>query len=228
MLVECYDERGAEVYEIIIKQIFQDLVLGSSVDDLKAYVNPDDPVFVLAIKMKKTSSVVLFKDVANLIYDKENDITRILIDNENYLPNILKMLWRSFSRDEIYEIAIKLLDLAEILHNKNIVHRDIRLPNVIIRSNNELALIDFGLARYVDDKKYMKKEDYWYIGDFLIHLYYSSYESISNKEKPWYEELDLNEKELSLLRKLMGIDKEYESIQTIRNQLNELKELNKI
>lgn len=134
----------------------------------------------------------------------------------------------SFSRDEIYEIAIKLLDLAEILHNKNIVHRDIRLPNVIIRSNNELALIDFGLARYVDDKKYMKKEDYWYIGDFLIHLYYSSYESISNKEKPWYEELDLNEKELNLLRKLMGIDKEYESIQTIRNQLNELKELNKI
>ncbi len=103
MLVECYDERGAEVYEIIIKQIFQDLVLGSSVDDLKAYVNPDDPVFVLAIKMKKTSSVVLFKDVANLIYDKENDITRILIDNENYLPNILKMLWRSFSRDEIYQ-----------------------------------------------------------------------------------------------------------------------------
>ena len=103
MLVECYDERGAEVYEIIIKQIFQDLVLGSSVDDLKAYVNPDDPVFVLAIKMKKTSSVVLFKDVANLTYDKENDITRILIDNANYLPNILKMLWRSFSRDEIYQ-----------------------------------------------------------------------------------------------------------------------------
>ena len=51
MLVECYDERGAEVYEIIIKQIFQDLVLGASVDDLKAYVNPDDPVFILAIKM---------------------------------------------------------------------------------------------------------------------------------------------------------------------------------
>ena len=103
MLVECYDERGAEVYEIIIKQIFQDLVLGSSVDDLKAYVNPDDPVFVLAIKMKKTSNVVLFKDVANLSYDKENDITRILIDNENYLPNILKRLWRLFSRDEIYQ-----------------------------------------------------------------------------------------------------------------------------
>ena len=103
MLVECYDERGAEVYDIIIKQIFQDLVLGASVDDLKAYVNPDDPVFVLAIKMRKTSTVVKFEDVANVAYDKIDDVTRILIDNENYLPNILKQLWKQFSRDEIYQ-----------------------------------------------------------------------------------------------------------------------------
>ncbi len=103
MLVECYDERGAEVYEIIIKQIFQDLVLGTAVDDLKAYVNPDDPVFVLAIKMRKTSNAIKFEDVANLIYNKERDVTTILIDNENYLPNILKILWRQFSRDEIYQ-----------------------------------------------------------------------------------------------------------------------------
>lgn len=103
MLVECYDERGAEVYEIIIKQIFQDLVLGASVDDLRAYVNPDDPVFVLAIKMRQTSNSITFGEVASLTYDKANDKTMILIDNENYLPNILKELWRRFSRDEIYQ-----------------------------------------------------------------------------------------------------------------------------
>lgn len=103
MLVECYDERGAEVYEIIIKQIFQDLVLGASVDDLRAYVNPDDPVFVLAIKMRQTSNAITFGEVASLTYDKANDKTMILIDNENYLPNILKELWRRFSRDEIYQ-----------------------------------------------------------------------------------------------------------------------------
>ena len=82
MLVECYDEKGAEVYEIIIKQIFQDLVLGASVDDLKAYVNPDDPVFVLAIKMRKTSKAIAFEDVANLTYMKDDDKTMILIDND--------------------------------------------------------------------------------------------------------------------------------------------------
>ena len=122
MLVECYDERGAEVYEIIIKQIFQDLVLGASVDDLRAYVNPDDPVFVLAIKMKKTSNAVAFGDVATLTYVKDDDITRIIVDNENYLPNILKQLWRRYSREEIYqpnryqlEIAGDHVDLSTII-----------------------------------------------------------------------------------------------------------------
>lgn len=112
MLVECYDERGAEVYEIIIKQIFQDLVLGASVDDLRAYVNPDDPVFVLAIKMKKTSNAVTFGDVASLTYVKDEGITRIIVDNENYLPNILKQLWRRFSREEIYQPNRYQLEIA--------------------------------------------------------------------------------------------------------------------
>ena len=122
MLVECYDEKGAEVYEIIIKQIFQELVIGASVVDLKAYVNPDDPVFVLAIKMRKTSKAIAFEDVANLTYMKDDDKTMILIDNENYLPNILKELWKRFSRDEIYqpnryelEIAGDHTDLASIV-----------------------------------------------------------------------------------------------------------------
>ena len=112
MLVECYDERGAEVYEIIIKQIFQDLVLGAAVDDLRAYVNPDDPVFVLAIKMKKTSNAVTFGDVATLTYVKAEDLTRIIVDNENYLPNILKQLWKRYSRDEIYQPNRYQLEIA--------------------------------------------------------------------------------------------------------------------
>ena len=111
MLVECYDEKGAEVYEIIIKQIFQDLVLGAAVDDLKAFVNPDDPVFILAIKMKKTSTVVEFKDVAKFTYDKADDVTHIFVEDENYLPNILKRLWRKFSRDEIYQPTRYNIDL---------------------------------------------------------------------------------------------------------------------
>lgn len=103
MLVECYDDKGAEVYSMIIKQIFQDLVLGPSVQDLKAFVNPDEPVFILAIKMKKTSDVIKLNKVAKLTYRKDSDMTDIFVENENYLPNILKKLWFMYSREDIYQ-----------------------------------------------------------------------------------------------------------------------------
>lgn len=131
-----------------------------------------------------------------------------------------------FNKNEIYEIGSQLLELVERLHNNNIVHRDIRLPNVILKENNELALIDFGLARIIDDKKYVKEIDYWFVGDFLIHLYYSSYEENELEERPWYEELDLNLEEKIFLKKLMNIDESYKSIEEIKEQLEKIKNIN--
>lgn len=103
MLLECYDEKGAEVYEMIIKEIFQDLVLGPSVEYLKAFINPNEPVFILAIKMKKTSGAKKLEDIARLTYKKDDDVTDIFVENENYLPNLLKRLWFMYSREEIYQ-----------------------------------------------------------------------------------------------------------------------------
>lgn len=127
-----------------------------------------------------------------------------------------------FSRKEIYNTASQLLDLIEILHSSGIVHRDIRLPNVIIMKNSKLALIDFGLARYIDGD-YKEKMDYWYIGDFLIHLYYSSYEPVYAEERPWYMELNLTSQERTLLKRLMGLDRRFRSIDEIREQLYRIK-----
>lgn len=133
---------------------------------------------------------------------------------------------RKFIKEDIYKVCSQLLELIEGLHNNGIVHRDIRLPNVILKENKELALIDFGLARFIDNKKYVKQMDYWYIGDFLIHLYYSSYKETEEEEKPWYEELDLNFEEKIFLKKLMGIEGSYEDIEEIKNQLEKIKNIN--
>lgn len=130
-----------------------------------------------------------------------------------------------FSKDEIYKVGLQLLELVEILHNKGIVHRDIRLPNVILKENKDIALIDFGLARIIDNKRYVKDVDYWFIGDFLIHLYYSSYKATDSEDKPWYEELDLNSEEEIFLKKLMNIEENYKSIEEIRKQLEKIKNI---
>ncbi len=137
--------------------------------------------------------------------------------------DILREKGYQFKREEIYGICEELLDITEILHKHNIVHRDIRLPNVIRKENKELSLIDFGLARIMDTERYTQDIDYWYIGDFLIHLYYTTYEKTSKLERPWYKELDLNKQEKELLLRLMGIEKIYHSIPEIKQQLNEIR-----
>ena len=128
-----------------------------------------------------------------------------------------------FSKEEIYNIADQLLDLIEKLHDRKIVHLDIRIPNVIKRSNKELALIDFGLARYIDGKDHVPQMDYWYIGDFLIHLYYTAYKNTDDENKSWYEELDLTTEEEIFLKRLMGIEEEYKNIEEIREQLEKIR-----
>lgn len=129
----------------------------------------------------------------------------------------------TFSKADIYKIGGQLLELIEILHHNNIVHQDIRPPNIILKANNELALIDFGLARFIDNDKYTKDIDYWFLGDFLIHLHYSTYIDSDLPDRPWFEELDLNIEEKIFLKKLMGIEGSYQNMDEIREQLGKIK-----
>ncbi|WP_243105958.1 protein kinase family protein [Clostridium fermenticellae] len=136
--------------------------------------------------------------------------------------NLLAIDNYKFSKKEIYKVARQLLSLINILHQNGIVHRDIRLPNVILKKNSDIALIDFGLARIIDNKEYVKTTDYWFMGDFLIHLYYSSYEVTNKKENPWYEELDLNLEEKIFLKKLMNLSGSYKNAYEIKKQLDKI------
>lgn len=131
-----------------------------------------------------------------------------------------------FTREEIYETALQLLELVETLHNQGIVHKDIRTPNVILMKNNQLALIDFGLARFIKSTHSINT-DYWYIGDFLLQLYYTTYNNKINEfQRPCFEELDLTIQEKVLLKRLMGLGRRYRSIDEIRNQLYKIIRLN--
>lgn len=103
MLVESTDKEGAKVYEMIIKQIFQDLQLSPSIKDMRVFVDPAEVVFILAMKMDKTSNFTILDDVANVKYDEEEDKTIIRVRDENYLPNILKKLWLEKGRENIHQ-----------------------------------------------------------------------------------------------------------------------------
>jgi serine/threonine-protein kinase len=126
-----------------------------------------------------------------------------------------------FTRNDIHHIGRQLIDILHYLHGKGVVHRDIRVPNTLYHDHH-IYLVDFGLARWIDNKKYKADIDFSYFGDFLIHLYYTSFIDKPRKSKPWYEELILSSKELVFLKKLMGIEKRYKNINEVEVDFEEI------
>jgi serine/threonine-protein kinase len=116
-----------------------------------------------------------------------------------------------FDREEIYSIGLQLIQILRYLHAKGVVHRDIRVPNTLY-DKGKICLVDFGLARWIDEDTYKADVDFSFLGDFLLHLYYTSFESSSSQKRPWFEELELTRKETVFLRRLLGIEERYGSI----------------
>jgi len=101
MLVECYDEQGAEVYEMIIKQIMQDVQVGRAISDMKVFVDPREPVFIIAVKYEKAAAPITIDDFTEYEYKKEENKTRIRVKDETYLPELLQKLWDTEGREKI-------------------------------------------------------------------------------------------------------------------------------
>ena len=97
----------------------------------------------------------------------------------------------------IIKILIQLNEVINLMHSKNIIHRDLKLENILIKYINEevfnIKLTDYGFAKSYEDKskfstnvgtKYFKapeiflnngtsKSDLWSIGMIIYKLYFN-------------------------------------------------------
>lgn len=124
-----------------------------------------------------------------------------------------------FSQSEVYEIGGKLIDIVSYLHANHIVHRDIRICNVLY-DHTRVALLDFGLARFSHEKEYPLDIDFSYLGDFLLYLIYSSYTKKSSGSRAWYNELPLSSRQQLFLKRLLGLKPPYSSILQIKEDFS--------
>ncbi|NOU75507.1 hypothetical protein GC098_29730 [Paenibacillus sp. LMG 31458] len=101
-----------------------------------------------------------------------------------------------------------LLDIVPFIHEKGIVHLDIRIPNVLLYGER-MTLIDFGLAARLGEPSLLEigpgeelirrrtvaiTSDLYAIGHFLLFMLYSTFESNDGQEDStigWEEELSV-------------------------------------
>jgi DNA-binding NarL/FixJ family response regulator len=69
-----------------------------------------------------------------------------------YLPrgDLKARIQRGVSEREALYFVAQIAAALQVVHEAGLVHRDLKPPNVMLRENDAVALIDFGLARSLD------------------------------------------------------------------------------
>ncbi|KEF39136.1 protein kinase family protein [Schinkia azotoformans MEV2011] len=146
-----------------------------------------------------------------------------------------------YEEHDAFCILREVLEIVAYLHGQNIIHRDLRIPNIMVKENI-IYVIDFGLARFFNDmrhyslhtsmngydiEKKLKREihfksDFYALGHFILFLLYSGYSPESKKEKSWEEELRITEQARFFIRRLLQLDEPYTCVEEVIQTLDQL------
>jgi serine/threonine protein kinase len=140
-----------------------------------------------------------------------------------------------YSEIDAFRIANQLLEHIHYLHEHELIHRDIRIPNVI-KNGSKIVLIDLGLARKRNGepgagkarKQHLRKEvnpqaDFYGLGHFLLFLLYSNFSfPEKKKESSWEEELEISYHAKNIISRLLQIKDCYESCAQVREDIQKI------
>ena len=146
--------------------------------------------------MKKCECENSVKLISNFETTNNQNIIMELCDTDLY--NHFKKCDRPFSVDEIRDIFSQLNNVFKLMYDNNIVHRDLKLANILIKYTDEKKekfipkLSDYGFSKGLNhkltgthlgtpmtmapeimmDKPYNEKSDLWSIGIMMYQLHF--------------------------------------------------------
>ncbi|MGD7024835.1 protein kinase family protein [Rossellomorea vietnamensis] len=139
-----------------------------------------------------------------------------------------------YSEKESLSILMQVTSIVQYLHESQCIHRDLRLPNIIINEKG-IHVIDFGLAVFGEKshtqslpdetsekdlfREHSYKSDYYALGHFLLFLLYSNFQPDSKQERSWEEELTITEDTRKLIRRMLRTEEAYDHIDDISSDI---------
>ena len=132
------------------------------------------------LKLNKVDYEAMRREIEVMqMLDEEDNVAKFIETGESfeyvyivmeYVPSVdLKTYYTKnkseFTLDTIHTISKQLLEIVNSLHNKCIIHRDIKADNIIYnQETNQITLIDFGLSRIIGNGEYIYNEPFGTLG----------------------------------------------------------------
>ena len=109
---------------------------------------------VLLLKELKHPNIVSYKDS---FLDKENyyNIVMIYCDGGDIYSKIKNTKNKHFSESDILDWLVQLCLALSYIHDKKILHRDLKTQNIFIQNENKIRIGDFGIAKIFNQTKEM-------------------------------------------------------------------------
>ncbi|MEJ2656447.1 MAG: protein kinase [Desulfobacterales bacterium] len=147
-------------------------------------------------RLSAHSCVPKFKEII------EEKNKTILIQEFVIGKTLFEVIERELSKKEVESIVVQLADVVSYAHDFEIIHRDIKPGNVMVRPDGTITLLDFGVAKELKGKtfsetvtgsrpymspeqimgKSQRRSDVWAIGVVMYVLYTGMF--------PFYHEVE--------------------------------------
>lgn len=141
----------------------------------------------------------------------------------------------TFNELESFNILYQVLEIVKYIHENNIVHRDLRIPNIMVQQER-IMIIDFGLARFINENNQLDdkiddddlrrqvsfQSDFYMLGHFILFLLYSSFSTEGRKEQSWEEELMISSRSIGFIRRLFQLDRPYDHVDEIMEDIKSI------
>ena len=191
-----------------IKKLLRNQLMKDNIDnEFKSYFK----YFLNEIEYMKICSKDNINSVKlNEYYDTDKELVIVMELCDDSLQSILNKKINGFNNEEIYDIITQLNNTFKIMNKNHIVHRDLKLDNILIKYTDNtktkfiVKLSDYGLSKQlvslskfcnthagtpltmapeiINDEEYNDKCDLWSLGVIIYQMFFKQYPYSSNTE----------------------------------------------